>query len=69
MITLVQTGPTLYAFRAGQLPAIGWADDKHVCVYEGEGDDQIKHRREHVGDPRAVLVSELARYWPGEAVG
>jgi hypothetical protein len=68
MITIVQTDGTLYAFRTGQLPAIGWANATHVCVYEGEGDDddEIKHRREHDGDARAALVAEVARFWPGE---
>lgn len=66
MITLVQAGPTLYAFRTGQIPAIGWADATHVWVYEGDGDDEIKHRREHDGDARAALVADLARFWPGE---
>lgn len=68
-IILSRAGATLYALRAGAPEAIGYANATHVCVYEPVGNDQIKQRREHAGDPRAVLVSELGRYWPGEVVG
>lgn len=67
-IILSRDGATLYALRAGAPEAIGYATATHVCVYEPVGDDQIKHRREHIGDPRAVLIAELGRYWPGEVV-
>ena len=68
-IILARDGSTIYAVRAHEPEAVGYATATHVCVYEPVGDDQIKHRREHHGDPRAVLVSELGRYWPGEVVG
>lgn len=68
-IILSRDGATLYALRAGAPEAIGYATATHVCVYEPVGADSVKHRREHYGDPRAVLVAELGRYWPGEVVG